>query len=260
MELSLYQVDAFADRVFEGNPAAVVPLEQWPDDATLQAIAEENNLSETAFFTAEDEGYRLRWFTPGGEVDLCGHATLGTAHVLFEHLGLAADEVRFDSRSGPLVVRRVDAGLELDFPAASSVESDITEGLVAALGDRPEAVLSGPDVLAVFADEARVRALEPDFRALAALPGRGLIATAPGTDFDFVSRCFFPRYNVDEDPVTGSAHCQLMPYWAERLGRDALLARQVSRRGGTLRCRLAGDRVRVAGTVVDYLQGMIRIG
>jgi predicted PhzF superfamily epimerase YddE/YHI9 len=260
MNLKLYQVDAFAERVFEGNPAAVVPLDDWLEDEVLRAIASENNLSETAFFVPDGERFQLRWFTPESEVDLCGHATLGTAHVLFEHLGHGRDEIVFDSRSGELRVRRCEVGLELDFPAGRRREIGIPSGMPEALGARPRQAFEGDDCMVVLGSASEVRALSPDFRALMRMPGRGVIATAPGDgEFDFVSRCFFPRLSVDEDPVTGSAHCQMAPYWAERLGKDELLARQVSARGGTLRCRVAGDRVRIAGPVVDFLKGTITL-
>jgi len=258
MELKLFQVDAFADKVFGGNPAAVVPLDEWPGDELLQAIAAENNLSETAFFVAEGGGYRLRWFTPEAEVDLCGHATLASAHVLFEHLGHAADEIVFDSRSGELRVSRSDKGLELDFPAVMSREIGTPRGLPEALGGTPRQAFEGDDCMVVFGSEAEILSLSPDFRALLRMPGRGVIATAPGDQVDFVSRCFFPKLRVDEDPVTGSAHCQMAPYWADRLEKDELVARQVSTRGGTLHCRVAGERVKLAGCAVDYLIGTIR--
>lgn len=259
MDLKLYQVDAFAEKVFEGNPAAVVPLDEWLDDELLRSIASENNLSETAFFVHESDGYRLRWFTPEAEVDLCGHATLATAHVLFEHLGFAGEEIVFESRSGQLRVRRCDLGLELDFPAGARREIGIPSGMAEALGAKPRQAFEGDDCMVAFGSETDIRALSPDFRALARMPGRGVLATAPGDQVDFVSRCFFPRLRVDEDPVTGSAHCQMAPYWAERLGKDELIARQVSARGGTVRCRVAGERVRLAGPAVDYMAGTIRI-
>ncbi|RFF27477.1 MULTISPECIES: PhzF family phenazine biosynthesis protein [unclassified Wenzhouxiangella] len=259
MELKLFQVDAFAEKVFEGNPAAVVPLEEWLDDELLLAIASENNLSETAFFVPENGRYKLRWFTPQAEVDLCGHATLATAHVLFEHLGFSGEEVVFDSRSGELRVRRSEAGLELDFPAGWRREIGIPLGIDQALGSKPRQAFEGEDCMLVFGSEAEIRALSPDFRALVRVPGRGVITTAPGDEVDFVSRCFFPKLRVDEDPVTGSAHCQMAPYWGERLGKDELLARQVSARGGTVRCRVAGERVKLAGPAVDFLVGTIRL-
>lgn len=259
MEFKLFQVDAFAERVFEGNPAAVVPLPEWPDDDLLRAIANENNLSETAFFVARGDGYQLRWFTPEAEVDLCGHATLASAHVLFEHLGFSGEEIVFESRSGPLRVRRSDMGLELDFPAGRSREIGIPAGMCEALGVKPRQAFEGDDCMAIFGCEDDIRALSPDFRALLRMPGRGVIATAPGDEVDFVSRCFFPKLRVDEDPVTGSAHCQMAPFWAERLDKNVLVARQVSARGGTVRCRVAGERVMLGGRAVDYLAGTISV-
>jgi len=259
MQLKLFQADAFAERIFHGNPAAVVPLEEWLDDDLLRAIANENNLSETAFFVPEGEAYKLRWFTPEAEVDLCGHATLASAYVLFEHLGFAGEEIVFDSRSGRLRVRRSEAGLEMDFPACPRREIGIPSGMVEALGAKPRQAFEGGDCMVVFGCEDDIRALAPDFRALSRMPGRGVIATAPGDDVDFVSRCFFPKLHVDEDPVTGSAHCQMAPYWGERLDSNVLVARQLSARGGTLRCRVAGERVMLAGRVVGFLEGTIRL-
>ena len=259
MQLTLYQVDAFAERVFEGNPAAVVPLSGWLPDDLLQAIAIENNLSETAFFVAEGERYHLRWFTPQAEVDLCGHATLATAHVLFEHLNHRGDHIHFRSRSGELGVRRSKRGLTLDFPAIIPKPMDILPLIVEGLGAALTHLLDAPDYIAVFENEAQIRALDPDFSALAQLDRRGVLATAPGDEVDFVSRCFFPKLSVDEDPVTGSAHCKLVPYWAKRLGKSAMVARQLSARGGTLYCELQGKRVHLTGSAVDYLRGEIQL-
>lgn len=259
MELKIFQVDAFASAVFEGNPAAVVPLEEWLDDALLQAIAMENNLSETAFFVAQGEGFRLRWFTPNAEVDLCGHATMAAAQVLFEHLGWGQPEIRFASNSGPLVVRRDGDWLAMDFPAVRSEAVAVPADLQASLGVLPETVLAGTDYLVVLDSAAAVQALKPDFVRLARLDRRGVIVTAPGTDCDFVSRCFYPALAVDEDPVTGSAHCQLAPYWAERLGKKGLSARQLSARGGRIGCELRGERVVLRGQAVTYLQGRISL-
>ncbi|MEE4638370.1 MAG: PhzF family phenazine biosynthesis protein [Wenzhouxiangella sp.] len=257
MTLDFYQVDAFAERVFQGNPAAVLALDGWLEDSVLQAIAAENNLSETAFFAPEGGGFRLRWFTPRAEVDLCGHATLATAHVLYAHRGQDSDSLTFLTRSGPLGVRREAAGYCMDFPAAASQPAAVSGDLIDGFGGRkPAEVLVGPDHLAVFEDESQVVELRPDFAALARLEGRGVIATAPGSDCDFVSRCFFPKLGVDEDPVTGSAHCQMAPYWAARLGRSDLSARQVSPRGGLLKCRLRGDRVELLGQAVTCLTGL----
>lgn len=260
MTLRLYQVDAFSSAVFRGNPAAVVPLERWLDDATLQAIAAENNLSETAFFVREADGFRIRWFTPAVEVDLCGHATLASAWVLFSKLEPGRESVSFASRGGPLTVTREDGRLVLDFPALPGAAWTPPPGLAAALGAEPREALRAMDALLVFDDEAEVRALRPDLAALEEIDARGVIVTAPGKDVDFVSRFFAPRAGVPEDPVTGSAHCTLIPYWAARLGRNVLRARQVSARGGELWCELRGSRVRIAGQAALYLTGTIEVG
>ena len=263
MELKLYQVDAFTQRTFSGNPAAIVPLEEWLPDATMQAIALENNLSETAFFVPRGGGgFDLRWFTPLIEADLCGHATLSTAWVLFNRLGHDRDSVTFHTRSGPLAVVREGDRLVMDFPAQppALIESAAGIGDVAgALGVEPEAVLAAPYVLAVLDSEATVRAVRPDFRRIAALDNPELIVSAPGTDCDFVSRFFAPAAGIDEDPVTGSAHCILTPYWAKRLGKPEVFARQVSARGGELWCALLGERVSIAGHAALYLEGTIAV-
>ena len=261
MRLQIFQIDAFTDTVFGGNPAAVCPLDSWLDDATMQAIAYENNLSETAFFVPANGAYALRWFTPLAEVDLCGHATLASAHVVFHHLLPHANSVAFDTRSGRLDVTRGDDGLTMDFPAlAAHVVDAPPADLSRGLGAEPVAVLADMDYLALFETEAQIRAIEPNLAALARLDERrGVIATAPGESADFVSRFFSPRLGVPEDPVTGSAHCMLAPFWAERLGRTTLRAHQVSARGGVVRCTVAGDRVRLAGRAVQYLQGTITV-
>ena len=263
MRLPLFQIDAFAERVFQGNPAAVCPLEAWLPEALMQAIAAENNLSETAFCVPEGEGYGLRWFTPLKEIDLCGHATLATAHVLFEHLGFAGAEIVFSTRSGALRVTRAGDRLAMDFPA-KAVEPCVAPGaLIEGLGRAPLEVYGGRDYLAVFADAAEVRALRPDPRRLAELDRHGVIVTAPvgaeDGDVDFVSRFFVPKFGVDEDPVTGSAHCSLTPFWAARLGKATLEARQVSRRGGRLQCALAGERVILRGRAVTYMAATIEV-
>jgi len=254
MKIKQYQVDAFATRAFEGNPAAVCPLESWLDDGLLQAIAEENNLSETAFFVPSEIGFDLRWFTPVKEVDLCGHATLATAHVLFEHLGHAGPVIAFETRSGVLTVRRKGDLLEMNFPACWPKPCEAPEILVKGLGQPPLEVLAADDYLAVYDSEAIIHAITPDFALLAQLDLRGVIVTAPGTDADFVSRFFAPRLGVPEDPVTGSAHCTLAPYWAGRLGKQRLSARQISKRGGGLSCELKGDRVLLSGAAVTVMQ------
>ncbi len=258
MELDLYQVDAFSARPFGGNPAAVVPLDSWLEDAVLQAIALENNLSETAFFVRRGARYDLRWFTPSVEVDLCGHATLASAYVILTHLQPEAARVDFDSHSGPLAVTRDGALLTLDFPAKPP-KPVADPAVAAALGAAPLELLRSDKTMAVLADEAAVRAAAPDLAIVAALAGDGLIVTAPGDEVDFVSRYFAPHAGIPEDPVTGSAHCVLAPYWAGRLGKEDLSARQVSARGGELRCRLSGERVLISGQVAPYLRGRISI-
>ena len=259
MKLRLYQVDAFTDKLFGGNPAAVVPLREWLPEATMQAVARENNLSETAFFVPRENGeFDLRWFTPAVEVDLCGHATLGTAWVLFNRLGHRGDAVTFHTRSGPLTVVRDGSRLTMDFPAQSPEPARIGD-VAGALGKTPEAVLRGPYALAVFRTETEVLAVRPDFARVASLDAPALIVTAPGRRCDFVSRFFAPRLGVDEDPVTGSAHCILVPYWAARLGRTELFARQLSVRGGALWCSLREDRVLIAGKVAPYLEGTVTL-
>jgi PhzF family phenazine biosynthesis protein len=258
VESPIYQVDAFADAVFRGNPAAVMPLQQWLDDDQLQAIASENNLSETAFFVAAEGGYDLRWFTPAVEVDLCGHATLASAHVLFEHLGHAGDEIAFFTRSGELRVTRSGEGLTLDLPTSSLTPVDVDLAVCDALGAiASEAVMLGGNHMAlyVYEFEEDVAGLRPDFRALGQAADYCIIATAPGEECDFVSRFFGPAVGVDEDPVTGSAHCALVPYWSARLHLDTMDARQISARGGRLRCVLSGERVLMTGRAVTFLQG-----
>ena len=259
MKLPLYQVDAFTSRLFGGNPAAIVPLEDWLPDDVLAAIALENNLSETAFVLHRQDPAPLRWFTPAVEVDLCGHATLATAHVLFEHLTPGRDRLAFSTRSGTLTVKRDGDLLSMDFPARPASEVPVTSELCAALGRRPLKAYRARDVMAVFDAESDVLGLEPDFPRVAALDTFALIVTAPGTEVDFVSRFFAPAKGIPEDPVTGSAHCTLIPYWAARLGKTRLTARQLSRRGGELYCTLRGERVDIAGRAVEYLRGEITI-
>lgn len=259
MKLRQYQVDAFATRVFEGNPAAVCPLERWLDDALLQAIAAENNLSETAFFVPSGKGFHLRWFTPASEVDLCGHATLATAHVLFEHLGYTGPAITFETRGGTLTVKRKGDSLEMDFPARPPTPCARSELLARALGRQPLEVLCADDYLAVFEDEAAIRGIEPDLSLLGTLDLRGVIITARGSTYDFVSRVFAPRLGIPEDPVTGSAHCTLAPYWAARLGKHRLSARQVSRRGGNITCELADGRVLLSGSAITFMEAEVTL-
>lgn len=259
MDIRLYQIDAFSERVFGGNPAAICPLEAWLDDGLLQQIAAENNLSETAFFVPEGDGYRLRWFTPTVEVDLCGHATLASAFVILSELGYTGDTIRFQTRSGLLTVRRVNGRLEMDFPSRPPEPVEADQYVLPGLGAQPTELLAARDYFAVYANEAEVRALRPDMVLLGRIDRQGVIATAPGDQVDFVSRYFAPAAGIPEDPVTGSAHCTLIPYWSRRLGKTLLHASQVSERGGELFCTDQGDRVLIAGTAVKYLTGTITI-
>jgi PhzF family phenazine biosynthesis protein len=261
MRIQLYQVDAFADAPFAGNPAAICPLETWLPDATMQSIAAENNLSETAFFVPAGDGYSLRWFTPATEVDLCGHATLASAFIVFSFLAPGRRQVVFQTqKAGPLTVSRQGDELAMDFPARPPEELAMSTPVATALGMAPAALLAARDYLAVYDSAAQVAALRPDFAAIAALDRFAVIATAPGSGgVDFVSRFFAPARGVPEDPVTGSAHCTLIPYWAARLGKSRLEARQISARGGALSCELRGDRVIIAGRAVLYLEGTITI-
>jgi PhzF family phenazine biosynthesis protein len=261
MRIPLYQIDAFADGPFTGNPAAVCPLDAWLPTETMQAIAAENNLSETAFFVLEGDFYRLRWFTPSIEVDLCGHATLASAFVIFRYLASGRDSVTFRTeKAGELAVGRDGDDLVLDFPARPAFPCPMSEAVAAALGRPPAALLASRDYLAVYEGADEIASLSPDFAALAMLDRFAMIVTAPGPDgVDFVSRFFAPARGVPEDPVTGSAHCTLIPYWAQRLGKSRLEARQLSRRGGRLSCGYQGDRVTIAGRAVLYLEGKITI-
>ena len=260
MRIPLYQVDAFASQLFRGNPAAVCPLDRWLDDSTLQSIAAENNLSETAFYVPNGKGYRLRWFTPGVEVDLCGHATLATAHVIYSIRAESnAPRLSFETKSGELIVERDGDLYALDFPARPPVESASDAGLIEALGAKPQSILGARDYFCVYETEEQVRALKPNMEKLAAIDRFACIVTAPGADCDFVSRFFAPAKGVPEDPVTGSSHCSLIPYWSKRLGKTKLHARQISQRGGELWCEDRGDRVRMAGKAVKFLEGFIEI-
>jgi predicted PhzF superfamily epimerase YddE/YHI9 len=261
MGLPMYQVDAFTDSLFGGNPAAVCPLPAWLPDATMQAIAAENNLAETAFFVRDGNEYVLRWFTPTVEVDLCGHATLASGHVVFSFLEPQRETVGFRTlKAGTLTVSRRGDILVMDFPALPAEPRDPPAGLLAALGGRPREILGARDYLVVYDTAAEVAALKPDLAALGKVDCFAAIVTAPGEDgIDFVSRFFAPAQGVPEDPVTGSAHCTLVPYWAKRLGKIEFEARQVSRRGGALHCALDGERVRIGGAAVTYLQGQIEV-
>jgi PhzF family phenazine biosynthesis protein len=263
MKLSMWQVDAFSGQRFAGNPAAIVPLEAWLSDATLLAIAAENNLSETAYLVRDGAEYQIRWFTPTEEVPLCGHATLASAWVVFHRLEPERTRVVFRSKSGDLPVDRTGERLVLDFPVNTFEPASAIEGsaLVAALGQTPRELYSGWQWLAQYDSEQQVRALRPDMAGILATGIHGVIVTAPGTDCDFVSRFFAPAAGVPEDPVTGSAHTRLVPYWAQKLGKNALLARQVSARGGELWCELLPEqnRVRIAGEAALFLEGIIDV-
>ncbi|WP_330211637.1 PhzF family phenazine biosynthesis protein [Pseudomonas sp. AM4(2022)] len=257
MQLDIYQVDAFSHHPFGGNPAAVCPLTEWLPDAQLQQIAAENNLSETAFFVPRGEFYELRWLTPEVEVDLCGHATLAAAWVLIHKLADAPQVLRFATRSGELRVTRNGDELAMDFPAKNPERCEPPHGMLSALGLETAEVFGTDDYIVLVEDEAQVAALEPDFARLKGLPKRGIAVTAKSTRFDFVSRWFGPNVGVNEDPVTGSAHTSLAPFWAERLGKSQLSAEQGGQRKGQLRCELQGDRVIISGKAVLYMQGTI---
>ena len=259
MKLPMFQVDAFTDHLFGGNPAAIVLLERWLPDEILAAIAAENNLAETAFVIPGPDEIPLRWFTPTVEMDLCGHATLAAAHVLFRHFTPSADRLTFATRSGSLAVTTDADRLTLDFPARPGVSIDVSEELVSALGRRPTEAVLARDLLAIFDRESEVKDLKPDFARIAALDALGVIVSAPGETVDFVSRFFAPGAGVPEDPVTGSAHCTLVPYWAARFGKLSLTAKQLSARGGDLSCSLSGDRVFMSGSAVEYLRGEIDV-
>jgi len=259
MKTPIYQVDAFANKLFRGNPAAVCPFESWPDDTTLQAVAAENNLSETAFFVKKDKLYELRWFKPEVEVDLCGHATLASAFVIFQILEPTIDSVEFSTKSGILRVARKEDLLCMDFPSRPPSACDASEKLLRGLKVKPKDVLKSRDYMAVYESEDQIRTLSPDMSLLAELDATGIIATSAGSDADFVSRFFAPAVGVPEDPVTGSAHSTLVPYWAKKLNKTRMHARQLSKRGGELFCEDAGDRVKISGHAVMYLEGMIRI-
>ena len=260
MKFPIFQVDAFTDHMFGGNPAAVCPLEEWISEELMQSIAAENNLSETAFFVRKGSGFGLRWFTPVNEVDLCGHATLATAHVLFEEMGYNETEIHFETKSGRLIVRKEGERLEMDFPADKMPQIEAPPILFDALGIQPTSdVYKTDDYMVILETEKEVADLDPDFRMLSEVNARGVIVTAPGDSVDFVSRFFAPRYGIDEDPVTGSAHTKLTPYWSARLGKKEMEARQISSRVGVLTVREKGDRVEILGKAVTYLRGEIEV-
>jgi len=259
MTINLYQVDAFTDKIFGGNPAAVCPLKTWLPDETMQSIAEENNLSETAFFVKRGDVYDIRWFTPKVEIALAGHPTLASAHVIYHHLGHFMSRIDFESKSGRLVAERRGDLIHLDFPAFRAKPVAAPPELTAGLRRTPREVFLGRDYMAVFETEEDVLAVDPDFRVLAGIDCLGIIITAPGRKSDFVSRFFAPRAGINEDPVTGSAHTLLIPFWAERLGKNHLHAIQVSKRRGELFCDHLGERVLIGGRAVTYLVGGVEL-
>jgi PhzF family phenazine biosynthesis protein len=259
MKIEYYHVDAFTDKPFSGNPAGVCLLNRWLPDELMQKIAFENGLSETAFIVFEKDNYRIRWFTPEVEVDLCGHATLASAHVLFHHKGVVSSVISLRSNTEFLVVSKKEEILVLNFPSRPAVPSAVHPLLAQALGYNPVEVLSSRDYLAVYPSEEIVRNLKPDMALLSQLDKFGIIVTAPGNKVDFVSRFFCPRQGIPEDPVTGSAHCTLIPYWSKRLSKPVMTALQVSRRGGRLFCENAGERVNIGGQAVTYSQGFIEV-
>ncbi len=260
MKFAIYQVDAFAEHIFEGNPAAVIPMEEWLPDEVMLNIAQENNLSETAFFIPSQKGFHMRWFTPGAEVDLCGHATLASAHVLFQHLNYSEKEVQFESKSGMLRVKTEDGLLVLNFPSSKVEAIDMPDNLKTAFNIHPQECYKGrDDLMLIFRKEEDIVNLEPDLMKILESNCRGIICTARSKKYDFVSRFFAPAVGINEDPVTGSAHTMLIPYWAKELEKSTLIAKQVSKRGGILHCKHLDKRVEIAGKAVTYMIGEITI-
>ncbi|MDP6924656.1 MAG: PhzF family phenazine biosynthesis protein [Candidatus Scalindua sp.] len=259
MELNLYQIDAFTDTPFKGNPAAVIPLETWLPDNVMQSIAEENNLSETAFFVPKGNGFHLRWFTPKTEVDLCGHATLAAAYVLFNILGYDQESIEFETKSGVLSVLNKDDWLAMDLPTQTPAPCNVPYEIVRAFDRAPIECFRSEDYIVVFETECDILSIKPDLAYLRKLDLRGVIITAKSKQYDFVSRFFAPKYGIDEDPVTGSAHTQLVPYWAKKLDKTKMRAKQVSSRGGELACELCDNRVLISGKAVKFLEGRIEL-
>lgn len=257
--MKIYQVDAFTDHIFGGNPAAVCPMASWLSKMEMQQIAMENNLSETAFFVKENDIFHIRWFTPEMEIDLCGHATLASAHVIFNHLFFREDTIKFRYHGGDLTVKKINGLLSMDFPSVPSKKIDVTDLITISLGKKPKEAYIARDLMAVFESENDIVHLKPDFIKMSEIDSLGVIVTAPGDKVDFVSRFFAPSAGITEDPVTGSAHCMLIPYWAKRLGKNKLEALQLSKRIGKLSCEFKGERVEIAGKAVTYLVGDIDI-
>ena len=257
MKLKIYQVDAFADNLFSGNPAAVVPLNFWLSDNTMQLIAEENNLSETAFFVRTKKTYHIRWFTPNGEVKLCGHATLASAYVIFNFIEKTLENIEFSSLSGILNVKRDNNFIELDFPSQKFIKCQPKRDISDGLGKDPSILFKGEDYFAIFDRERDIEEIKPNFEILSNLDLRGVVISAKSQNYDFVSRAFYPKYGINEDPVTGSAHTMLIAYWSKILNKNHLKAKQVSKRGGILNCINIGDRVQISGKSKLYMIGDI---
>ncbi len=259
MELTLYQIDAFANKTFEGNPAAICPLDDWLSDDLMQSIATENNLSETAYFIKTNNGYHIRWFTPTHEVNLCGHATLASAYVIFNILQHTENEILFDSKSGLLTVKRNSDWLEMDFPSQPPVSCDTPQLILDAFDATPVECLKSEDYIVVFENEETILNSKPLLSLLSELDLRGVAITSRSTKYDFITRFFAPKYGINEDPVTGSAFTQLIPYWSNKLHKYNLNAKQVSNRGGEVKCIYSGDRVGISGKAVKYMVGTIEI-
>ncbi len=259
MKLPIYQIDAFAEKTFQGNPAAVCPLKEWLPDEVMQSIAEENNLSETVFFLSTEKGFHLRWFTPVTEVDLCGHATLAAAYVLFDCLGYPHETIMFESRSGLLNVTKKEEWLVMELPISSPVPCDTPQEIETAFTIKPIECLRADDYIVVFKSEADVLAAKPDPEYLKKLSLRGVIITSKSNQYDFVARFFAPKYGIIEDPVTGSAYTQLAPYWLSKLGKSKFRVKQISKRGGELRCEVINQSIHIYGKAIKYLQGEIEL-
>ena len=259
MKLTLYQIDAFASKVFQGNPAAVIPLDDWLPEKTMQSIAQENNLSETAFFCQSNNFFDIRWFTPNGEVKLCGHATLASAYVIFNFLNIKSTQISFKSLSGMLKVKKEGDLYTLDFPSQEPKKCEMPTPLKEGLGQENGICFRNEDYMVVFDNEDQIDKITPDFNLLTLLDLRGVIVTSPGKDYDFVSRAFFPKYGILEDPVTGSAHTKLIPYWSKKLNKSELKAKQISKRGGELFCKNKIDRVYISGYAKLYMVGEIQL-
>jgi PhzF family phenazine biosynthesis protein len=257
--MKIYQIDAFTDHVFGGNPAAVCPLESWLPDELMQHIAMENNLSETAFFVRRNDVFEIRWFTPELEIDLCGHATLASAHVIFNHLGYDKGTIHFRYAGGKLTINKNEGLLEMDFPAIVSTKTEVTDLMTNVFGKKPIEAFKARDLLLLFDSEQDILDLTPDFISMQQIDHLGVVATAPGEKVDFVSRFFAPRVGINEDPVTGSAHCMLIPFWAERLKKNSMIARQLSKRAGSLHCEYNHERVLISGFSVTYMVGELFI-